>query len=122
MDDITLALLGDREAQERVTERGELLPCPMCKSEEISIQGDGYNVYDPETLGYVDSVDDEFIYVACENCGLTTEAIYLEDEEFEDAVKKVAAKWNTRPQLLTHAQLALLKIGREPRKFEEGIK
>lgn len=30
MDDITLALLGDREAQERVTARGELLPCPLC--------------------------------------------------------------------------------------------
>lgn len=30
MDDKTLALLGDREAQERITDRGELLPCPFC--------------------------------------------------------------------------------------------
>lgn len=30
MDDRTLALLGDRAAQERITERGELLPCPLC--------------------------------------------------------------------------------------------
>lgn len=30
MDEVTRALLGDREAQERVTERGELLPCPFC--------------------------------------------------------------------------------------------
>lgn len=109
MDDIKKAMLGDKAAAERLTKRGELLPCPMCNSEEISIQGDGYNVYDPETLGYVDSVDDEFIYVACENCGLTTEAIYLEDEEFEDAVKKVTAKWNTRPQLLTKEQIEALE-------------
>ena len=30
MDDKTLALLGDKSAQERLTERGELLPCPFC--------------------------------------------------------------------------------------------
>lgn len=30
MDDITLACLGDKEAWERVTERGELLPCWRC--------------------------------------------------------------------------------------------
>lgn len=32
MNDITLALLGDHAAQERITERGELLPCPLCGS------------------------------------------------------------------------------------------
>lgn len=31
MDDITLALLGDHEAAERVTKKGVLLPCPWCK-------------------------------------------------------------------------------------------
>ena len=30
MDDKTLALLGDREAQERLTAAGVLLPCPRC--------------------------------------------------------------------------------------------
>lgn len=29
MDDKTLAMLGDRDAQERFTERVELLPCPI---------------------------------------------------------------------------------------------
>lgn len=36
MDDRTLALLGDRAAQERITERGELLPCPLCGSEKFT--------------------------------------------------------------------------------------
>lgn len=31
LDDVTLALLGDRPAQERITARGEILPCPWCK-------------------------------------------------------------------------------------------
>mgnify|MGYP005984431131 CR=1 FL=1 len=31
MDDIKLALLGDKAAQERLTERGELVPCAHCK-------------------------------------------------------------------------------------------
>ena len=31
MDDVRLALLGDKAVQERLTERGELLPCPHCK-------------------------------------------------------------------------------------------
>lgn len=31
MDDCTLALLGDRAAQKRITERVELLPCLGCK-------------------------------------------------------------------------------------------
>lgn len=31
MDDVRLALLGDKAAQERLTERGEMLPCAHCK-------------------------------------------------------------------------------------------
>lgn len=30
-NDIKLALLGDKAVQERLTDRGELLPCPKCK-------------------------------------------------------------------------------------------
>ena len=30
LDEKTRALLGDREAQEVITARGELLPCPKC--------------------------------------------------------------------------------------------
>lgn len=33
MDDKTLALLGDREAQERLTAAGVLLPCGRCGGE-----------------------------------------------------------------------------------------
>lgn len=33
LDDRTLALLGDKAAQGRITERGELLACPFCGGE-----------------------------------------------------------------------------------------
>lgn len=32
MDDVRLAILGDKAAQERLTERGEMLPCAHCNS------------------------------------------------------------------------------------------
>ena len=35
MDDIKLALLGDKEAAKRLTEKGVLLPCPGCGGTEI---------------------------------------------------------------------------------------
>lgn len=38
MDDRTLALLGDRAAQERLTADGVLVPCPGCgESHEIAV-------------------------------------------------------------------------------------
>lgn len=48
MDDRTLALLGDRAAQERITERGELLDCPFCGGTAME--------------------NDEWVY--CDGCGV----------------------------------------------------
>lgn len=46
MDDKTLALLGDRTAQERLTEAGVLLPCDFCKSDSVIVD------YKQVTVGY----------------------------------------------------------------------
>lgn len=35
LDDVTIALLGDRAAQERITARGELLSCAHCGGTQI---------------------------------------------------------------------------------------
>ena len=48
MDDKTLALLGDREAQERLTAAGVLLECPFCGGTALQ--------------------NDEWIY--CDACGV----------------------------------------------------
>ena len=51
MTDITLALLGDHEAAERVTARGELLPCPWCGYDIIPELGDAWG-YCPKCRCY----------------------------------------------------------------------
>lgn len=109
MDDITLALLGDHDAAQRVTERGELLTCPKC-GREVSVHGPEDwkpTFYDPDSGG------DPVNYV-CE-CGLT---FCIGRYDYHETMKE----WNHRAPVLTPMQLALLGIGREPRKFEEGIK
>lgn len=88
MDDLTLAMLGDKEAAERLTEAGVLLPCPFCCGEAMV-------EYDTMEL---------FEYaVFCGDCGAMPSI--SEDE-------KVARKiWNTRAAVLTPEQLEKLKDG-----------
>lgn len=52
-------------------------------------------------------------WVFCISCGVGY-------EEFDPKESKEA--WNTRSPVLTPAQLALLRIGAKPRKFEEEEK
>lgn len=95
MDEKTRALLGDREAQEAITARGELLPCPFCGSE-------------PDTRAKVKSQHLEMA-VVCFECG-TSKAVKVEicDTEFreiENAMIVAAGAWNHRPPLLTPEQM-----------------
>lgn len=85
MDDIKLALLGDKAAQERLTDRGELLPCPKCKG-----------------IGTLHSVNGlKSIYASCYSCGMMTRGFATANE----AIKN----WNTRPPILTPEELDILK-------------
>lgn len=95
---IRRALLGDQDAQTECTEKGIALPCPKCFSDGVKIKGDGHDIYDPDTLGYIDSIPDSILYVTCDNCNLCSNCITVEDgEEREDAEKRLIAEWNTRP-------------------------
>lgn len=75
MDDIKLAMIGNKDAAKRLTEKGVLIPCPMCK-------GEG-------------ALDSEFpmgaFWVLCTGCGLQTEAFETEAE--------ARLAWNTRAQV-----------------------
>lgn len=95
---IRRSLLGDQEAQKECTEKGIALPCPKCFGDGVKIEGDGHDIYDPDTLGYIDSIPDSILYVTCDNCNLCSNCITVEDgEEREDAEKRLIAEWNTRP-------------------------
>lgn len=95
-DDKTLAILGDREAAERLTAAGVLLECPFCGGTEI-LEG---------------SLTGEVWYF-CGEDGCSALAPSSADEY------GARLKWNTRAPVLTPAQLALLRVGAKPRKFEE---
>lgn len=87
LDDITLAMLGDKAATERLTEKIELLPCPWCKSNNIEI-------------------DDSFrnsncYYGICLDCGASGPSGSNEKESIK--------KWNTRTPMLTSEQIKILE-------------
>ena len=88
MDDVIKALLGDRKAQERVTDRGELLPCWRC--------GGGAEIQEVHTGGK------PLYAVSCKKhfCGAYGCAHRTKAEAIE--------YWNTRPAMLTAEQLARL--------------
>lgn len=108
LDEKTLALLGDHDAAQRMTERGELLPCPFCKCNPALEEGFGSFDYRCNTDGCRGS---SYSSYGDDGGDLT----YSSEYEARKA-------WNTRAPLLTPVQLALLGIAREPRKFEEGSK
>lgn len=97
LDDKTLAMLGDRAAQDRFTERGELLPCPCCRgTAKIKTQKVEYGL-----SGTI---------IRCNGCGLY---LYSPDKKAKlitGAVRNVPIenhtmigikKWNTRSHILT---------------------
>lgn len=88
MDDrtITLALLGDRAAQERITERGELLPCPFCLGKSGGIDG---------TILKFD-IGGLYAHKRTGKCVLDGMIIYDK------------AQWNTRAPILTPEQIKRL--------------
>lgn len=89
MDDVRLALLGDKTAQERMTERGELLPCPKCKG-----------------VGTLHSINGfKSIYASCYWCGIMTRGFEKANEAIKD--------WNTRAPILSESDLKKLRGGGE---------
>ena len=103
MDDIKLALLGNKEAAKRLTERGVLIPCPCCKgSAKIRYTGNGSG-----PLGYISNIymRSKPGFVMCNKCGLMTSRNMR-------ACRSVA-KWNTRAPILSAEELERLEDNRD---------
>lgn len=108
LDDRTLALLGDKAAQERITERGELLLCPFCGG--IPILESTYIGFDYRCV--TDDCRGESYWAGGDEGDFLT---YGTEYQARKA-------WNTRAPILTETQIALLKMAQEPRKFREEEK
>lgn len=105
MDEVRLALLSDKAAQERMTERGELLPCPFCGgSPKVKIQKQQYGL-----SGTI---------IRCRQC---LSSVYCLDkcaQITENGMKNIPVtnhrflalkKWNTRAPILTPEELKKLE-------------
>lgn len=93
MDEIKRALLGNKDAQKAVTDKGKLLPCPKCHSENLIIKY--FSIY---------------TYVECLNCGCESGLLDTSKcRTVKDAEKAMTEEWNNRPQLLTVEEIKKLE-------------
>lgn len=90
LTDVQLALLGDRAAQERITERGELLPCPFCGSSNVLF----LEQEDIEPKGT------KFGFIFCTKCHFSSDTY---------SKQNALHKWNTRAPILTPEQIKRLE-------------
>ena len=103
MDDVTLALQGNKEAAKRLTDAGVLVPCPYCGGK-------------PTTRIRVKAECIE-MEVKCFNCG-TNKFYQVEicDTEFNkltSGMTQAIKAWNTRAPILSESELKKLCGGGE---------
>lgn len=125
------AMLGDKEAQRQITERGELLPCPHCKGKgKVSFK-------DHRFVGQNYRGDKKLVYrvqVICNKCrsrGMPvfteplinpnpyitkwgnhyadTDVCNKETSVFSQYVEYAIGRWNTRAPILTMEQINALE-------------
>ena len=93
MDDIKLAMLGNKEVAKRLTDAGVLVPCPMCKSGEVLVR----SVSGAFDSGKITTKK----YTQCRSCFLQT--------TFYNTEKEARLAWNTRAPVLSEREMEMLE-------------
>lgn len=98
-NDVRLALLGDKAAQERLTELGKPLPCPLCRG-NASLRYTGSN---SGPFGYTCNVYKRSKpgLIKCNKCGLATAK--------RTKICRALRNWNTRPEIMGPDELEKLE-------------
>lgn len=103
LNDTQLAILGDRATQERITERGELLPCPFCGEKPATRVKAKAQCYE--------------MSIICFKCGTSRiHQVDFCDTEFSklyDGMILAIKFWNTRAPILTPEQIKRLEVKSE---------
>ena len=107
MTDTEKALLGDRAAQERLTDAGVLLPCPFCGS-KAELRG--------HTIETPRSEEINEFGVVCTHCGCSkgwfgqVNLYYKSNakELAEDYKRDARLAWNTRAPILSSEEMEML--------------
>ena len=113
MTDTTRALLGDREAAERLTEAGVLLQCPKCGS---------FARFEVTTHSERRITRGWMFQIGCSGCTYRTERYELEVQispsgglsTVKDERPKAILDWNTRAPILSAEEMERLEADREP--------
>ena len=108
MDDVRKAMLGDHEAQQRLTERGDLIFCPKCGA------GARFEVLASSQRGTSRGWN---FHISCTECGFHTKTYELSVlltirggiEFLKDERQDAIAEWNNRFPLLTMKQIKRLE-------------
>ena len=99
MDDVTRAMLGDREAAKRLTDAGVLVPCPFCGGSPDVV------AYDPRLL----RPSRNHVYsVSCNEC----EMMFGWDIDYGgryDTEYEAMLAWNTRAPILSESEMEMLE-------------
>ena len=104
MDDIKLAMLGNKEAAKRLTDAGVLVPCPCCGGNaRVRYIGNGSG-----PLGYVSNVymRSKPGFVMCDKCELQTSR--------NMRACRAVSKWNTRAPILSAEEMEMLNGKENP--------
>lgn len=93
MNEIERALLGDKAAQDALTERYELLPCPFCGGEAHLFVQNGVRVICPKC-----DASSKILVDGRRPRGITG-----------NATKAVVRAWNTRAPILSAEEVEMLE-------------
>ena len=107
MDDIKLALLGNKEAAKRLTDAGVLITCPKCgKNARFEVTAHSER---GSTRGWM-------FHVGCSSCSYHTERYELEVQispsgglcTVKDERPAAIEEWNTRAPILSESEMEVL--------------
>ena len=88
IEDVRAALLGDHEAEKRLTEAGVMLPCPWCgETPKVQSFQRKKELFAPT-------------YIAC-GCGIRTRIF--------GNIKRAVGFWNTRAPILSAEEIGMLE-------------
>lgn len=87
LDDVKLAMLGDKAAAQILTEQGVSIPCPSCK---------------PENIRYCYACGE--YWLECSDCGTGC--------GFKNTLGEAIKDWNTRAPILRAEEMEMLNENR----------
>ena len=98
MDDIKLALLGDKETAKRLTDAGVLIPCPFCGGEAEYIERGNEQIGLKETI------------VRCKKCGTGQKHKWFRYKfDFFYVRNNTLLEWNNRAPILSVEEMEMLE-------------